>query len=112
MSAPRSRIFGLDKKTDAQKTGKMISHVVQPGKEFIFRMRDGREVGRAASLSEFSEKIKTIPVESLDFHAEGKHFGPWLRDMKFNVLADSVDNLASKGEEFRKDLINLFNMLL
>ncbi len=111
MSGLKSGSFETDQNAVGQKMEGVISPAVQPGKEFIFRTRDGKEVGRAASLSEFAGKIKTIPVESLDFHAEGKHFGPWIRDMKFNVLADSIDNLSSRGEKLRKDLINLFNML-
>lgn len=85
---------------------------VPPGEEFVFRLRNGKEVARAASVKEFADKLKTVSAESLEFHTEGKHFGPWLRGLRFGMLADSVDNLKSKGEKLRHDLINLFNMVL
>ncbi len=112
MQVPKSKDFSTYKDTNAERGSySLFSRKVQPGKEFIFRLKNGIEVGKAASLQEFIEKIKTVPIESLDFHTKGKHFGPWLRDLRFGVLADSIDDLASTGEKLRHDLINLFNML-
>ncbi|MCL5009719.1 MAG: hypothetical protein M1433_01935 [Candidatus Parvarchaeota archaeon] len=98
--------------TPTKQVNPAVYQKAQPGKEFIFRLSNGKEVARAVSVQEFASKLKSVPVESLEFHASGKHFGPWLRYMKLNVVADSVDSLTSKGEKLRHDLENLFNILL
>ncbi|MCX8196861.1 MAG: hypothetical protein N3G80_00905 [Candidatus Micrarchaeota archaeon] len=49
-----------------------------PGKEFIFKMPDGRVVGRAKNVAELVHLIKTAPIEAVLFHAKGDHFSPWL----------------------------------
>ncbi len=47
--------------------------------DFIFRMPDGEEVGRASDLRELEKLLKTVPDESLNFHAERNHFSNWLK---------------------------------
>lgn len=47
--------------------------------DFVFRMPDGREVGRAHNLNEFAKLIQMVPDESLCFHAERNHISIWLR---------------------------------
>ncbi len=81
-------------------------YVAEKGKEFIFRLRNGVEVGRASSLEEFISKVRTLPIESIEYHAMNHHFSPWLRYLKLNSAADSIDKLTSKGEKLRQDIIN------
>jgi len=45
---------------------------------FIFRLPDGREVARAADLRELAECIRTVPDESLEYHARRNHISVWL----------------------------------
>jgi CheY-like chemotaxis protein len=47
--------------------------------DFIFRMPDGRKVGRADSLKSLEEQLQVAPDESIRFHAERNHFSNWLK---------------------------------
>lgn len=47
--------------------------------DFIFRTPDGYEVGRASDLNSMIEVLKTIPEESIRYHAERNHFSNWLK---------------------------------
>lgn len=46
--------------------------------DFIFRMPDGREIGRASNLRELEIMTGTIPVEALQFHSRRNDFSRWL----------------------------------
>ena len=46
--------------------------------DFIFRLPDGNEVGRASNLRELSELIDEVPEESLKFHGKAYRFSKWL----------------------------------
>ncbi|MEK6651270.1 MAG: PEP/pyruvate-binding domain-containing protein, partial [Bacteroidota bacterium] len=47
--------------------------------DFIFRMPEGQEVGRATDLLSLEEQLKTVPEESIVFHARRNHFSKWLK---------------------------------
>jgi CheY-like chemotaxis protein len=47
--------------------------------DFTFRTADGREVGRATDLRTLEEQLRTVPDESIIFHAERNHFSNWLK---------------------------------
>ncbi len=47
--------------------------------DFIFRTPDGKEVARAATLRDLEEKVWSVPLESLVYHAERNHFSNWLK---------------------------------
>lgn len=94
-SRAQSPQFHIDRRLDP---------TADSGKEFIFRLRNGFEVARAKTLSEFAAKIKTIPIESVEYHFYGKHFSPWLRYLKLDQLADSIERLHSRGEQLRQDI--------
>jgi len=47
--------------------------------DFIFRTRDGKQVGRAHDLRSLEEQLKIVPDESILFHAEHNHFSVWLK---------------------------------
>ncbi len=55
--------------------------------DFIFRLPDGDVVGRASDLREMRDKLKTLPEESLLFHAERNHFSNWLKARTEFLLA-------------------------
>jgi CheY-like chemotaxis protein len=78
--------------------------------DFVFRVRDGREVGRAHNLITLEEQLQVVPDESILLHAERNHFSNWLKARTEFWLAhrlrprkitdfDSVDGL-------RNELIN------
>jgi CheY-like chemotaxis protein len=47
--------------------------------DFVFRMPDGREVGRAGDLRTLLAVLERVPAESLEHHARRNHFSNWLR---------------------------------
>jgi CheY-like chemotaxis protein len=47
--------------------------------DFIFRMPDGREVGRAGNLITLEEQLVKAPAESIVYHAERNHFSKWFK---------------------------------
>lgn len=47
--------------------------------DFVFRLPDGSEVGRASDLKGLVEQLRTIPAESLVFHGQRNDFSSWLR---------------------------------
>ncbi|MBL7960035.1 histidine kinase [bacterium] len=47
--------------------------------DFVFRLPDGTEVGRAHTLKELEEQLCTVPEESIRYHADRNHFSNWLK---------------------------------
>ncbi len=46
--------------------------------DFVFRDSAGKEIASATSMAEFEDLLKTIPDESLVYHANRNHFSCWL----------------------------------
>jgi len=46
--------------------------------EFVFRLPNGQEVGRARDMYELRQTIHWLPAESLAYHASHNHFSIWL----------------------------------
>lgn len=46
--------------------------------DFVFRLPDRTEVGRARHAYELEEVLKTVPAESIAYHASRDHFSQWL----------------------------------
>ncbi|MCX8195447.1 MAG: hypothetical protein N3G22_05090 [Candidatus Micrarchaeota archaeon] len=46
--------------------------------DFIFRLPNGREIGRAKTLKELYVMLRKISDESLIYHASNDHFSQWL----------------------------------
>lgn len=47
--------------------------------DFVFRLPDGTPVGRARDLKGLLELLRTVPAESIAYHAERNHFSRWLK---------------------------------
>lgn len=47
--------------------------------DFIFKLPNGDEVGRASNLKSMEEQLTIVPDESILFHAEKNHFSNWLK---------------------------------
>jgi len=70
-----------------------ILRMVKDEEAFYFYEDTGKPTGESAkSLSDFLEKIKTVKLESLQFHFQRKDFQTWIE----KTLGDS--NLARKIE--------------
>ena len=46
--------------------------------DFIFRNEQGHEIARAANMEDLQAKLRTVPVESLVYHASRNHFSAWI----------------------------------
>jgi len=79
-----------------------------PGKEYIFKMPDGREVGRAKNLNDFIRMLKIAPLSSILYHANGGHFSHWLEFMGESDLAKRLKEIKGNDEQVRRNLLNLF----
>lgn len=78
--------------------------------DFVFRLPDGTEVGRASDLKQLEEVLKIVPSESIKYHAERNHFSNWLKARTEFWLAHQlrprkVSDYPSV-EDLRKDLIS------
>jgi hypothetical protein len=58
--------------------------------EFVFRLPDGREIGKVANLREMEEILPTIPDESVYYHATHNHFSSWLMARSEIMLASKI----------------------
>ncbi|MHB9113817.1 MAG: PEP/pyruvate-binding domain-containing protein [Thermoleophilia bacterium] len=77
--------------------------------DFVFRLPDGTEIDRASDLRMLAEKLGTVPIESVAYHAERNHFSRWLKARTEFALAHRLRprRLAhfSTAEEMKADLI-------
>jgi hypothetical protein len=77
--------------------------------DFVFRLPDANEVGRAKDMNELEEQLQTVPAESIVFHSQSNHFSHWLMARTEFALAAKlrprkVSDFASP-EHLRRDLI-------
>src|ERR1700686_2016069 len=81
--------------------------------DFVFRLPDMKEVGRAKDLNQLEEQLQTVPAESLTYHAQSNHFSHWLMARTEFALAAKlrprkVSDFASP-EHLRQNLIESIN---
>ncbi len=62
--------------------------------EFVFRMPDGVEIGRASTIEELVTNLRTMPAESVEFHALNNNFSHWLHTRGEFDLADKIRPLT------------------
>ena len=77
--------------------------------EFIFRDKNGKEVGRAETLFEMEQILKKVPNESLEYHSDRNHFSNWLFargefELAARIRPKKVSDFASI-DDMRKDTI-------
>ena len=68
--------------------------------DFVFRLPDSGEVGRAKDLTELEELLQTVPAESLMYHAQRNHFSHWL--MARTEFALAAQAAAAQGLRLRR----------
>src|ERR1022692_3714404 len=81
--------------------------------DFVFRLPDSSEVGRAKDMNDLEEQLQTVPAESIVFHSQSNHFSHWLMARTEFALAAKlrprkVSDFASP-EHLRRDLIESIN---
>ncbi len=77
--------------------------------DFVFRLENGEEIGRASNLIELSEKLEIVPDESIEYHSSRNHFSSWLKArtdfwLAYKLRARRVDHYSSV-KELRFDLL-------
>jgi CheY-like chemotaxis protein len=77
--------------------------------DFVFRSDDGREVGRATDLRTLETQLRTVPEQSIMFHAERNHFSNWLKartefGLAHQLRPHKVSDFASVSD-LRNELI-------
>jgi CheY-like chemotaxis protein len=77
--------------------------------DFVFRLPDGTEVGRAEDLRSLEERVGAVPAASIAYHAERNHFSKWLKARTEFALAHDLRprKLADYAtvEDLRRDLV-------
>jgi CheY-like chemotaxis protein len=84
--------------------------------DFVFRLKNGKQIARAENLEELVSKLKIIPEESLVYHASSNHFSNWLAargefDLA-SVLRPLQLNDFESVEAMREYLIQAINRTL
>jgi hypothetical protein len=79
--------------------------------DFIFRDKAGHEIARAVDMNDLQEKLNTVPVESIIYHASRNHFSAWIMArgevQVARVLARFKLEDYRDPEEMRTFLINV-----
>ena len=78
--------------------------------DFVFRLPNGEEVGRAADLTALEEQLAVVPAESIVYHSLRNHFSHWLMARTEFALAQrlrprKVSDFAT-DEDLRRDIIH------
>jgi len=81
-----------------------------PGKEFVFKMPDGRVVGRAKNVGELASLVKSAPLEAVLFHAKGGHFFPWLNTLGESEVMQKLRGLQINEKTIRVALLRVFRL--
>lgn len=80
--------------------------------DFIFRNSTGKPIGKARNLREFETMLRTIPDDSLAFHAQQNQFSIWLMGRGEIDLATKLNPIQLKDfasvDELRKKNIQIF----
>jgi len=93
---------------------KMRREVLKPKEGFYFYASVGKPLNEVAlSLQDFTEKVKTIPLDSVEFHQTRGDFSKWIRNILGDAqLADAIEKVGGKGEELRNRVIDALNQRL
>ncbi len=106
----------IDKNSDSlsQDFKSFIMHYLGFG-NFIYRDQDGHQIAIAKSLREFENQLRTIPDESLIYHARKDHFSLWLMargeiQVARIINPQKVSDFSSPGElrEYLIEVIQQF----
>jgi len=78
--------------------------------DFVFRLPDQTEVGRASDLNQLEQLLHSVPPESIAYHAERNHFSQWFTTRTEFALAQKLRPRKvsdySCVEDLRRSLID------
>ena len=78
---------------------------------FVYRDNEGRQIAVAKSMREFESYLKTVPEESLVYHAVKNHFSLWLMARGEVKIARIINPMKlsdfKSAEEMRSFLVNI-----
>ena len=72
--------------------------------DFVFRMPNGEEVGRARDLKSLEKELRLVPAESVAYHAAHNHFSVWLKAHTEFAIAHQLRPKKLSDFESNKDL--------
>jgi hypothetical protein len=79
--------------------------------DFVFRLPDGREVGRARNTYEMEQALLRVAPDSLAFHAARQDFSRWLKARSMFDIAELIRPLTLAHfdgiEQVRRYLVNV-----
>ena len=83
--------------------------------DFVFRNRQEKKIGRARTIWEFENKLRTVPGESLLYHSERNDFSGWLVAHSEILVARKIRPIQIKDfkniKELRKHLLETFRIV-
>lgn len=104
----KSTFIDKNSETLSQDFQSFITHYLGFG-NFIYRDKYGKQIAQARTLKEFEANLRTIPAESLLYHARRNHFSLWLMARGEIRVAKIINPKKvtdySDAEELRKELI-------
>jgi len=81
--------------------------------DFVFRDLERNEIDRAHDVKSLAQKLATVPVESIVYHAEHNHFSNWIKARTEFTLAENLLALKTSDytdpEDLRQALISTIN---
>jgi hypothetical protein len=91
-------------------------HVKEPLPGFFFYLEEEKYTGYSAhSIKEFSEAIRNVSLQSIEFHLERKDFKNWFNYIGQKSLAQQFEALRESmktGDELRQVMINLLDQVI
>lgn len=104
----KSTFIDKNSETLSQDFQSFITHYLGFG-NFIYRDKYGKQIAQARTLKEFEANLRTIPAESLLYHARRNHFSLWLMargEIRVaKIISPKKVTDYSDAEELRKELI-------
>ncbi|SVA69613.1 uncharacterized protein METZ01_LOCUS122467, partial [marine metagenome] len=77
--------------------------------DFIFQLKNGKDVYKATTIDELINGIEKVPIESILFHGHSNHFSNWLAARSEFQLASRLRpldvNKFESGEDVRSELL-------
>ena len=103
---PKDEKKVLDKTTISR-----ITRAIPRHEGFHFFREIGEPTGKVAtSLSDFSEKMRTIDIRSVNFHFKRQDFEKWIRDIIGDAeLSRRIGRISkeSHGEKLRSEIVQI-----
>ena len=72
--------------------------------DFVFKTPNGEEISRASTLMELTDRLKDVPLESVEFHARRNQFSHWLRTRTEFTLASRLRPLTLSDFETTEEI--------